>query len=90
MRDKFILTVYNEIIFDAKKIGEEAVVRKSRLMWNPINTQFQSSLVQKLQLASIDLQDMMVDLDSLTEIEDESLFSLERFPDRSYEKDYHA
>ncbi len=32
----------------------------------------------------------MLDLDSLTEVENDSLFALERFPDRSYEKDYHA
>ena len=40
--------------------------------------------------ASIDLQDMVLDLDSLTEVEDDSLFSLHRFPSRSYEKDYFA
>ncbi len=33
---------------------------------------------------------MFLDLDSLTEIEDESLFKLKRFPDRAYEKDFHA
>ena len=34
------------------------------------------------------LQDMDVDLDSLTEIEDSSIFQIEPLPIRSYEKDY--
>ena len=33
---------------------------------------------------------MLVDLDSLTEVENDSIFTLERMPDRSYEKDYVA
>ena len=33
---------------------------------------------------------MFLDLDSLTEIQDESLFALERLPDRIYEYDYHT
>ncbi len=33
---------------------------------------------------------MFLDLDSLTELEDDSIFTLERMPDRSYEKDYDA
>jgi hypothetical protein len=33
---------------------------------------------------------MVLDLDSLTEVEDGSIFTLDRNPDRSYEKDYDA
>ena len=33
---------------------------------------------------------MYVDLDELTELENDSIFTLIRVPDRSYEKDYHA
>ncbi len=33
---------------------------------------------------------MFLDLDSLTELKDNSLFTLHRMPDRSYEKDYYA
>lgn len=65
-------------------------MQKSKFDFNPINTQFQTSYVYKLQKADIDLSDMVLDLDSLTEIEDDHLFTLNREPDRSYEKDYHA
>ena len=33
---------------------------------------------------------MYIDLDEFTELEDDSIFTLNREPDRSYEKDYHA
>ena len=33
---------------------------------------------------------MLIDLDSVTELDDSSIFTLNREPDRSYEKDYNA
>ncbi len=33
---------------------------------------------------------MLVDLDSVTELDNSSIFTLEREPDRSYETDYFA
>ncbi len=85
-----MIIVYNEIIFDANKLGEATIVKKSTVEFNPINTQFQTSYVYKLQLSSVELQDSVLDLDSLTEIEDDNLFALTKMPDRSYEKDYNA
>lgn len=36
----------------------------------------------------MELQDLYVDFDSFTELTDDSIFTLSRMPDRSYEKDY--
>lgn len=47
-------------------------------------------MVYKLQRASIDLQDLLLDLDELTEVESNNVFTLARIPNRSYEKDYFA
>ena len=66
------------------------MVRAGRLIYLPINTQVQNSVVYKLQKASVDLQDYAIDLDSVTEIEDDSIFTLDWIADRPYEKDYHA
>ncbi len=33
---------------------------------------------------------MIIDLDSITELQDSSIFYLQAAPDRSYEKDYNA
>ena len=68
--------MYNEIIFDASKESEESIVSKSTFEWTPINTQFQTSYVYKIHKSSVELQDGLIDLDSLTELEDDHLFAL--------------
>ena len=42
----------------------------------------------KISKTKLFLQDEDIDLDDLTEIEDDSVFSIDALPVRSYEKDY--
>ncbi len=85
-----MLLMYNQIRFDVNEFKEETIVPESYLQYLPINTQFQSTTVYKIQKAEIELQDLFVDADSITELTDDSIFTLSRMPDRSYEKDYDA
>lgn len=63
---------------------------ESRTNWIVVNTQFQQTIPYVVKRTRIMLQDKTIDLDDLTEWEDEALFRLENLPSRPYEKDYDA
>ena len=39
LRDKFIVLLYNQILFDANEYNENSVLEQSLLQWIPVNTQ---------------------------------------------------
>ena len=88
MRNKFLLIVFNQIRFDSRKYGNAAVTTESKFMWAIVNTQVQQTLPFKISTTQLILQDEFVNLDSLTELEDASLFKFDLQPLKSYEKDY--
>ena len=47
-----------------------------------------SQLPFKISTTRLLLQDEIINLDQLTELDDESVFTLERLPTKSYEKDF--
>ena len=57
-------------------------------MYIPVNTQVAQSIPFKISQTKVILQDEILNLDDLTEIENESIFKLEMQPIRPYEKDY--
>ena len=63
----------------------ESIVSESRLHWIYINTQVREQIPFKVSKMQISLQDRSIDLDSLTEIEDDSTFTIEAMPKRSFE-----
>ena len=66
----------NNIRFQPRLFGSDAVVEESTIRWIPIDTQNQQSLPFKVQTSRINLQDHFVNFDSLTELENDKVFSL--------------
>ena len=59
-------------------------------MWLPVNSQVQQTTPFKVLTTQLYLQDMFINLDDLTELQDESIFKLEMLPLKPYEKDYNV
>ena len=55
-----------------------------------VNTQVHEQIPLKVTKTNIRLQDMLIDLDNLTEIEDETIFILEQMPKLSFVKEMHV
>lgn len=87
-RNKFILLIFNQVRFDSTLYGYNSIIPETRSIWLPINTQAQQTVPFKVATTHSYLQDMFVNLDSLTEIEDERVFRFNLEPFKSYEKDY--
>ena len=81
-----LIGVYaNRIRFDAQKFGAEAIVQESEFMWNAISTQIQQEAVYKVSRTELQLQDLHIDLDEVTELVDSSAFKLEQVQMRPFE-----
>ena len=52
-------------------------MKESEFIWNPISTQVQLELVYKVHRTQVHLQDLAVNFDDLTELENSSVFRLE-------------
>ena len=39
LRDKFLILLYNQILFDANEYNERSVLEQSMFQWIPVNTQ---------------------------------------------------
>ena len=67
----------NRIRFNSNEFGEDAFIRESDFLWNSVSTQVQLETVYKVSRTEIQLQDMHINLDELTEHTDSSVFRLE-------------
>ena len=86
-RGTYILMYYNQIRFDSRKYFEESVVLESSVEWIKVNSQIQTVQPFKVSKTQLLLQDhRFFDLDSLTELEDASIFKLESMPSISFEE----
>ena len=74
--------------FDSESYNEEAIVPETRSIWLPVNTQVQQTIPFKLATSLLFLQDRFINLDELTELEDDTVFRFKIEPFKSYEKDY--
>ena len=63
---------------------------ESRITWLPINTQMQEQVPFKVSTTKLYLQDEYLNLDQLTELENDTVFKMEQRPKQSYEKDDHT
>ena len=90
LRNKYVLLLYNQVRFDSNFYGQEAIRRESQIKWITINTQIQMSSPYTLSQTQLFLQDQAINLDDLTELDDNTIFKLEPLPAQSYEKDYNA
>ena len=86
-RDKWLLFLKNQIRFDQGEYGESSIKKESLMGWHSINTQYQMTIPFKVTKTQLDLQDLHIDLDDLTELTSEYPFKLEQMPTVTYEKD---
>ena len=56
-------------------------------MWLPINTQWVQQIPYRISRQNVILQDEPIDLDDLTEYNNNNLFQLEKLPNKSYDQD---
>ena len=83
----YILVLKNNVRFQPRFYGNEAVLEESSIDWIPIRTQSQVSVPFKVQSSRINLQDYFVNFDSLTELENDRVFGLQELPLRPAEWD---
>ena len=67
--------------------GEEAIVAESSVAWYRISVQKQEGIVFDIVRTRLELQDLFVNLDEITELEDTSVFQIKYKGNRPYEKD---
>ena len=87
LMNKFLLIYHNQVRFEPRKYGDEAIVPESIIHWIIVNTQSRTTIPYKITTTKLLLQDAIINLDDITELEDSSIFSFDRQPVRSYEKD---
>lgn len=80
LKGKYVLLLKNEIRFDSTRYSEESIISESRLDWLRVITKQQQNLTYQIQKTRLQLQDLMIDLDQITELEDSSVFSMEKQP----------
>ena len=74
---KFLIFAKNEIRFNAQKYSQESVDRQARISWFKILSERFRSIPMKVTKTTLDLQDKYVDLDELTEYNDDNLLKYE-------------
>ena len=72
-RTMFLLT--NGIRFDQQKYGEEAIIQESQIDEILLGS-WQHLIEYRIQRTELQLQDLAIDLDEVTELQDSSVFSL--------------
>ena len=67
LRDKYILLVYNEIVFNTTGYGDERISKRSKLEWIKLGTQNKRVAPYEMINAYTDVQEGWIDLNKLTE-----------------------
>ena len=63
VRDKYLLILSNQVKFVNSQYGEKSVVPRTNLQWSRFNSQMKVTLPFKVTQTSLDLQDLLLDLD---------------------------
>lgn len=82
----YIDLMSNRIRFDYRMFGEESLIKESTLVWTAVQTQIQTEMPFKITRTEVQLQDMAVNFDDLTELLDDGVFKLELQQPRPYER----
>ena len=77
LRGKYLLILVNEVVFDNAAFGAESIVRQSNMIWRRVNPHFTETTPFKVSQKSLELQDLLLDLDAFTVLEDTTVFQLE-------------
>ena len=74
-----MVVLHNQIRFDQNALGAESIVKESKIIVEPLNLFTNVRTVQyKLTRTEVTLQDEYINLGLLTELQDDTLFSLDR------------
>lgn len=87
LRDKYLLMLHNEIRFDATQYYAESIIAESRTHWFQIKAHGHVSIPLRVTKTHIDLQDYHINLDDLTELEQDTLFKFESIATQEYDSD---
>lgn len=68
---------YNQIRFDSLSYRRESIKAEAQILWLRVNSQMRSQISFKITTTNLQLQDEIVNLHELTELEDESVFTLD-------------
>ena len=64
----------NEIRFESTLYGEESIIKESRMDWMRLSASNQLEFPQRLSMSKLSLQDLLIDLDEITELKSTSIF----------------
>ena len=87
MKGKYLLLMSNQIRFEPKVFGEESIITESTVAWYRPSVQKQEGIIFEIVRTKLELQDLFVNLDEITELEDTSVFEIKYTGQRPYEKD---
>ena len=73
------------MVFDAGTYDTGKIKKESVLSWYKVNTQIRESMINKVQINNIYLQDVFIQSDGTEE--DVEIFRIIQMPSRSYEWD---
>ena len=80
--NSFLLMLTNQVKFDWTKTNEETIVKESIITRYNLQQDFSIQQPKSITHAELYLQDQLVNLNRLTAVEDDTLFSLEDQPSR--------
>ena len=79
--------LHNQKRFNPDLFYQDSIIEEAKLLWVPINSQWNQMIPYRIQRANVFLQDQAVDLDDITLHEDSSIFKLDKMTNLPYEKD---
>ena len=74
--------MHNEIRFDSELYGEESIILNSRVKKFKVQTDVPVEIPMQVYRSKVVAQDLPIDLDEITELEDSSLFRIDEQPPR--------
>ena len=86
-KGSWIYLLHNQIRFDSQKFGHDSIIKESAMMFIPVSTQSQLQRKLEVQRTELKLQDLVVDLDEITELTNSQVFSLKDVGTIPYEYD---
>ena len=86
LRGSFIVLLANEIRFDDRNYGEEAILRESKIIWERISINYQQQIPIKITRTELNLQDEYINLGSPTKTSAD-VFELDMQSRKPYELD---
>ena len=86
--NKYVMLVYNTVIFDSEATHEESKIEEAHMSYIPINSQMRDIVPHRLETTYLELHDnLVIDLDSASWGLHKDLFKIKEMPRLPQEKD---